>query len=281
MQPISTDFTSWRSHLERHLHHGSQRLMSFHPCTRSTQDVAKQLIADKGVEADGAIIVADEQTHGRGRLGRSWSAPPGACLLLSCVYVCPHDRLGIEMMSPACALAVAEALEQVTPPRSINVGIKWPNDLLVRGAKIAGLLLETVKVDTLSTAVIVGIGINVSLTTEALPLELREGDRPVTSLTMLGCPTERWQVLTAVVQRLDERLDSPRATESLHHPHDEVLTHYRRRCVLLGQTISVRCDGCDYRGEVIDLDPLVGLLLRTEQGNVVHLPAATSTIVRG
>lgn len=321
-----TPFTNWQHHINHTWPDVSQRRIELHSCISSTQNMAKDLITTHGLEADGAIVVADEQTHGRGRLGRTWSAPPGTCVLMSRVSIGPTTALHVESMSLASAVAVAEALELVTQPRPINVGIKWPNDLLVGGSKIAGLLLETMKVDALHSAVIVGVGINVTFSADQLPVALRCENvgrgRPVTSLTMLGYDIDRLHVLTTVLWQLDERLDpqqrkvhdgnthsyqnitsikkltqtnttpsplppprrdfdSPGGRGGSNSPQiDDILQCYRRRNVLLGQFITVRCDDREYRGQVIDMDPLEGLLLRNDHGHVVHLPAATSTIVR-
>ncbi|NJL30821.1 MAG: biotin--[acetyl-CoA-carboxylase] ligase [Phycisphaerales bacterium] len=156
--------------MREQLHAGSTRPIEVHACVTSTQDAARAFIAQHGVKSQGAIFLADEQTHGRGRLGRRWLAPPGKCLLLTYVFILQaHDNKTLEMLSLSAAVCIAEALESVAKPAPLTVGIKWPNDLLVRGAKIAGLLLESVALGADHRAVMLGIGINVAVNADELP----------------------------------------------------------------------------------------------------------------
>lgn len=271
----------WAELLRRQLHQGARRLIEIRACIPSTQDRARELIAQHGTRADGAVIVADEQSQGRGRLGRRWYAPPGTCLLLSRVQMMtssPGDWL--ERMSLGAAVAVAQALEEVTQPHPIRVSLKWPNDLWVNDAKLAGLLLETMKVNDQTTAVILGVGINVALSQQQLQGELALMKRSVTSLALLGHDLPRLTVLYAVLHQLDAM------TSQMQKDHDPAWTQtlldaWRSRCAMLGQRVSVKCDGRIHRGTLIDLDPLHGLMLRTDLGALVHLPASTSTVLCG
>jgi len=119
-----------------------------------------QLLADTSLP-EGAIVVADHQTAGRGRLGRTWEAPPGKALLVSVVLRPPTDR-NIAEISLVAGVAVADALEEAL---GLSVQLKWPNDVMLRRAKVAGCLAEA-----RDGVVVLGIGVNVNQTRDELPL---------------------------------------------------------------------------------------------------------------
>ncbi len=232
--------------------------------TTSTQDVARQL----GPTADGAYVIADHQTGGRGRLGRAWSAPAGTAVLLSRVHTLDArqgkgDAGGgeVDRLTFAASSAVARAADAFLGEG--RAGIKWPNDIVVDGRKLAGILVEI----TNQTAVI-GVGFNVGLTAEQLPAAL--GSK-ATSLAMLHIEADRLRVLGELIAALDEVLtnDDPAA----------LLTDWRSRCVMLHEAARFRSDGREVRGMVIDLDPREGLIVRTTTGPIVHLHAATTTVL--
>jgi BirA family biotin operon repressor/biotin-[acetyl-CoA-carboxylase] ligase len=109
---------------------------------------------------EGALVVADHQTAGRGRLGRSWEAPPGAALLCS-LLLKPPPRRAIPELSLVAGVAVADAIEQAV---GLAAQLKWPNDVMLRRRKVAGCLAEA-----RDGAVVLGIGVNVNQTGEELP----------------------------------------------------------------------------------------------------------------
>jgi BirA family biotin operon repressor/biotin-[acetyl-CoA-carboxylase] ligase len=265
------DYLAWACPLP-----GRQRLAEVYHQVASTQDAARRLIGAHGVAADGALAIADEQTAGRGRLGRRWVAPPGACVLVSRGVVAEAAApLSPDRLAMAAAVAVAAAVEAVTAPSPIPVGIKWPNDLLIDGRKLAGILVEAMTVTHPRhgplRAAIIGVGVNVNLSLDQLlnaPAELRQR---VTSLAMLGRPVDRLLVLAEIVRQLDAWLgecDLPR-----------LLQAWRRRSVTLGRRIVVTHNGDTLAGQVIDVDLAAGLILRTDAGQVVVLPAATTAVV--
>src|SRR5262249_17960936 len=151
---------------------------------------------------EGLVAVADEQTAGRGRLGRSWIAPPGASLLMSLLLRprdLPFDRLHLATAAVAMAGADAVALiAEVTP--SLN----WPNDLFIGDPKIGGFLPEGEGGDD-SLGVVVGMGINCTWPDE-LPAEI--ADIAIAASHAAGRPIHREDVLEALLERLDERLDA-------------------------------------------------------------------------
>jgi BirA family biotin operon repressor/biotin-[acetyl-CoA-carboxylase] ligase len=129
--------------------------VELHASVSSTLDVAHAIAADA---PSGTVIVADEQTSGRGRHGRRWASPPGAGLWLT-VIERPTDARALDVLALRCGLFAAEALDALaTGP----IGVKWPNDLYVRGAKLAGVLIETRWRGTAPDWVAIGFGLNVA-----------------------------------------------------------------------------------------------------------------------
>ena len=158
----------------------------------STQDVLRD--ADL---TEGAVAVTEHQTAGRGRVGRRWEDAPGTALLLS-VLLRPPDTAGAPQLSLVCALAVAECVEATT---GLEARVRWPNDVLVGGRKVAGILLEGHE-----DAVVCGIGVNVSQTEAALP---RDARTPAASLrTLTGREQDRAALLVLLLERLESRYDT-------------------------------------------------------------------------
>jgi BirA family biotin operon repressor/biotin-[acetyl-CoA-carboxylase] ligase len=139
---------------------------------------------------EGAIAVADHQSAGRGRLGRAWEAPPGTALLFSILLKPPAAR-DVRELSLVAGVAVADALEEMI---GLSVQIKWPNDVMLRRRKIAGILAEL-----RDGAVVLGIGINVNQTRDQLP----DGAGSLRSLTGREC--DREQLLGQLLRDLERR----------------------------------------------------------------------------
>ncbi|GAC1317160.1 MAG: biotin--[acetyl-CoA-carboxylase] ligase [Chloroflexota bacterium] len=161
----------------------------------STQDEARRLVRVQAAPS-GTVIVADVQRAGRGRQGRTWSAPRGSSLLMSVVF---RERAATPMpwrWTCTASMALVDAIEAVAP--SARPAIKWPNDVMVQDAKVAGILAET-SWDGSELIAIVGVGANV--TTSQTHLETL--DRRATSLSVAtGVPIDRAALFTAVVERM-------------------------------------------------------------------------------
>ena len=151
-----------------------------------------------GPEApEGAVVAAGEQTEGRGRLGRRWLAPPGTSLLFSIQLRPPVAGERLPELTGVAALACAEAIEGAT---GAAPELKFPNDLLLRGLKVAGVLAEARE-----SRVVLGIGINVNIPQEELPQEV---DVPATSLLVeTGREVDRAELLVELLERLELRYD--------------------------------------------------------------------------
>jgi BirA family biotin operon repressor/biotin-[acetyl-CoA-carboxylase] ligase len=168
------------------------------PVCPSTQ----RLLAEDG--AEGAVVATDEQTEGRGRLGRSWEAPPGSSLLFS-ILLRPRirgDRL--PELSVLAGRAVGEAIEAAT---GLRTEVKLPNDVLVEGRKIAGILAEAME-----GRVVLGIGVNVHQREAELP---PRAVYPATSLALEGAGgTGRAHLLASILESLERAYDGWLATAS-------------------------------------------------------------------
>src|SRR3972149_1730335 len=162
----------------------------------STQIEARRL-ADGGAP-EGTVVRAEHQTRGRGRLGRDWVDEPGSALLISIVLRPAVEVSRLPQLSLVAGIAVAGALEETS---RLPVAVEWPNDLLIRGLKVGGILAEpSIGADRVAV-VILGIGININQTRLAGDLEGR-----ATSLAREGArPFDRECVLTAVLERLEGR----------------------------------------------------------------------------
>lgn len=251
-----------------------ERVVEVYRKTASTQDLVRRMIAARGLAANGAVAIADEQTAGRGRLGRRWLAPAGAAVTFSRAFLAgaSSPAASVDRMMFATSVAVARAVEIVAGAPSLDVRIKWPNDILVNSRKIAGILVET-----LSPAAgkpggaIVGVGINVALTPEDLPADDPALRDRVTSLALCGRLVDRLLVLTETIRQIDRAL----AQENLVPLVDE----WRQRSTSLSQRVTVLHNGKKVDGQVIDLDPYEGLIVRSAAGAILHFPAATTTML--
>ena len=200
--------------------------------------MARELAA-RGAPA-GTVVTAAEQTAGRGRQGRSWAAPPGRALTLS-VVVRHLDPL----LSLRAGLAVADLA-------GAGARVKWPNDVLVEGRKVAGVLVEGRPQERWA---VIGIGVNVAVALEDLPGELR-----ATAGTLGRAPSELPSALADLLGALDARLGQP-ATEAL--------ADLRERDALLGRPVRWR----DGEGTGAGIDDGGALLVRVAGGEVVALQA--------
>jgi BirA family transcriptional regulator, biotin operon repressor / biotin---[acetyl-CoA-carboxylase] ligase len=159
--------------------------------TGSTQ----RMLADD--ETEGAIAVAEEQTEGRGRLGRTWEAPAGTSVLVSILLLPEVEAPRLPELSLVAGGAVAEAIAEVT---GLEPAIKFPNDVLVGGRKVAGILAESSE-----GRVVLGIGVNANQTLEQLPEDVQT--QPTSLSLELGEPVSRVRLLAAILFQLERAYD--------------------------------------------------------------------------
>ena len=168
------------------------RVYRYAEVTRSTQ----QMLGEDSEE--GAVAVTEEQTEGRGRLGRRWEAAAGSSILVSVLLVPPVKPPRLPELSLVAGGAVAQAIAEIT---GIEPAIKFPNDLLIGMRKVAGILAESSE-----GRVVLGIGVNVNQTAQELPAETLT---PPTSLrVVLGEPVDRARLLAAILLHLERDYDA-------------------------------------------------------------------------
>jgi BirA family biotin operon repressor/biotin-[acetyl-CoA-carboxylase] ligase len=209
------------------------------------------------------VVVADHQQAGRGRLDREWVTPHGAALTFTAVVDPSLEDQWWPLVPLVAGCAVA---------RTTGAALKWPNDVLIEGRKVCGILVERVQTRTGPLA-LVGVGINVSQAREELPVET------ATSLLLAGRPTDRTELFREVLTGIRAYLGVLASG-----PHS-LITSYRARCSTLGQTVRVELpDGRSLLGEAVDLDPHGRLMVDTgldagvvavAAGDVVHVRPAT------
>jgi BirA family biotin operon repressor/biotin-[acetyl-CoA-carboxylase] ligase len=217
---------------------------------------------------EGAVLVAEEQTAGRGRMSRPWVSPPGAALTFSVLLrpeaIPPVRRAWLPLVA---GIGTATSIRMLT---GLDAGLKWPNDVLIGGRKVAGILAEAV-----GDAVVIGIGVNVSTTPEELPVG--PGGLPPTSLLAEGVPVGRDLLLIEVLRSLGQWYKTmsqdpePQRTGLLAQYHKLSATVGREVRVELpgGQAVSGLATGIDADGQLlVEAD---GGIYQIAAGDVIHV----------
>jgi BirA family biotin operon repressor/biotin-[acetyl-CoA-carboxylase] ligase len=211
--------------------------------------------------AEGTAVVAETQTGGKGRLGRTWVSPPGN-LYLSIILRPPLPTHKAPLITLMGAVAVALAVRKAT---GIEAGIKWPNDILVKDRKVGGLLTEMSAEPDRLKHVVLGLGLNVNQDHDALPDGIRG---TATSLAETrGNAMDRTLVLRALLEELDTWYESFLRDEIL------VLNAWRRLNVTLGREVAVNGQGSMLRGLAKDIDK-EGRLVVVQADGTAHAVAA-------
>ncbi len=207
---------------------------------------------------DGALVVADHQTAGRGRLGRAWLDAPGHSLLLSLVLRPPVPAADAPSLTFVAAVALAEALARWIPP--CEVTIKWPNDVLVAGRKVAGILLEMRSEGQRVEHVILGIGVNVGSQGEALPPDVRSLATAVETHSGPARP-DRLELLWALLASFEATYDA-----FLADGFPPIQARWDGWANLGGRWLAVFTPGGPVEGRALGLTPRGALLLEDEAG---------------
>jgi BirA family biotin operon repressor/biotin-[acetyl-CoA-carboxylase] ligase len=233
-----------------------------YPSLSSTNDVAKRR-AKEGAK-EGTVIIAEEQTAGRGRIKRRWLSPRGS-IALSIILYPPLAYLPSLIM--VASLAVADSIEEVT---DLKAQLKWPNDVLVNGKKICGILVESdVRGDKVDYAVI-GTGINININ----PADFPRIAPLATSLSHeLGREVSRREVVQSLLAH----------TEKLYlalEDGDTVFRRWRERLVTLGKEVKVSSGDASYQGIAESVSSDGSLLLRQPGGSLLKIVAGDVTLRR-
>lgn len=231
-----------------------QKVIAY-PSLSSTNDIAK-LEAKKGAQ-EGTVVVAEEQTAGRGRLKRAWLSPKGSLALSIILHPTPAQLPSLIMVA---SLAVVHCIEKVSGLKS---QIKWPNDVLVNGKKVCGILIES---DVRGSAVdyaVIGIGLNVNLNTADFP----EIAATATSISQeSGEKISRREMIRCLLVEV----------ENLYlvlGEGDSVFREWRERLVTLGKEVKISSGKASYRGIAESVASDGSLFLRQPDGNLIKIVA--------
>lgn len=197
---------------------------------------------------EGALVVADHQTAGRGRWGRSWFSAPGALLQFSLVLRpdMPLDRLGL--VTTALGVACADVVEVVT---GLPTDLKWPNDVMVRGRKLAGILVESRVTGARLDAAVAGMGINVAWERDDAPEEIADRATSIASEAGAVVPS-RAGLMARILATFESLYDAARDPER----SDAVIDRATARSQILGRRVTIRfSDGRTLEGTATRLLP--------------------------
>jgi len=228
----------------------------------STNEEAKA--RGKAGAAEGLVIVAESQSAGKGRLGRTWSSPPGG-LYLSLLLRPQLTTKELLRMTVYSCVPVAQAIEEVT---DLQVQVKWPNDLELNGRKLGGILVEGVSKLNRLDFVVLGIGINVN----AEPAT-DQAERAVSLRAVLCREVDQEQLLASILQHLDRFYSRLKKGEV-----DEV--GYKRRSSVLGRKVEANLGGKVVRGKALRVLKDGGLVVRSDEGPLVKLSWVSETTLR-
>jgi BirA family biotin operon repressor/biotin-[acetyl-CoA-carboxylase] ligase len=222
-----------------------------------------------GEDIRGAVLIAEHQSAGRGRNGRSWSAPPRSQIALSIGV--GADGVPAEGWGWLPLLTGVALVDAVRDSTGVEAGVKWPNDVLVGTGKLAGILAEVAAPDQV---IVVGLGLNVTLTAEEAP------DPRATSLQMLGATMLDREVLVgAILRELTTRIER---WQTAMGPDPALVEDYRHRSLTLGSRVRAVMPGdSEITGIAIDIDTLGRLSIDTgtevttvSAGDITHLRPA-------
>ncbi len=233
-------------------------------CTSSTQKIASEYAKNKG--NNGLVIFAEEQTAGKGRADNKWHSKYSEGIL--CSIILTDNKLNSEMLSLTCAVAVAEAIGKSANGRA---KIKWPNDIMLNGKKVAGILLE-LKTDGDGNTCIIGVGINCHQKKDSFPVELQS---IATSIDIENqSTTDRISLAKRLLTSMEYWL------EVAARKGEKVIEQWQSLSVQLGHRVRLIYNGREFSGNCIGIDPEKGLILQLDTGGVRMFDASHTSIAK-
>lgn len=243
-----------------------QKLVCFRE-TGSTNEVAFKL-AEEGAE-DGTVVMAEAQLRGKGRLGRRWESPTGVNLYCSVILRPPILPTQAAQLTFLSAVAVARAVAEIT---TLQPFIKWPNDVLINGRKVAGLLNEMSAETEKVNFVVLGIGVNINMERGQFPHDLRH---PASSLLLeAGKAISRPDFVRALLENLDALYET-----YLVRGYESIRAEWLERCDIGGRKVKVSFQEKEVVGVVAGIDDYGALLLRLSDGRIEKVLAGDVTIL--
>ena len=236
--------------------------------TDSTNTRAKELAAQGAPE--GTLVIAEKQTNGRGRRGRSWFSPPGGGIYFSLILrpvISPGETPRITLMT---AVVLAETLISLM---KLKLRIKWPNDILVNGKKLAGILTEiSTEMDEVNY-IIVGLGLNVNTQFEKFPQEIKENATSI--LIENGKQFPRVRLIQHYLKLYEKYYDMFK-----NNDFEPIMKRWRELADIIGKQIRVDVIGNTHFGKVVDVDNDGVLILKDNQGMLQRIFSGDVTLAR-
>lgn len=233
----------------------------------STNDLAWRRVDEGG--PDGLVILAEHQSAGRGRFGRTWQSPRGGSVLCSVVLRDETDRLKGGSVGLIAAVAACDAARTAA---DVPAEIRWPNDLMVHHRKVGGVLVESRPGSRTDRIFVVGIGINCLQHAVHFPPEWRD---QATSLELESRdPIDRSAVCRCLLGELDGWLAMPERSRP-----EAIRAAWLQRAAGIGQPIRLRHAGREHSGVVVDLDPTSALIVQLDRGGRMAFDADRTTVL--
>lgn len=220
----------------------------------STNDVAKKLCKEN---EECILVVADGQTNGRGRQGKNFFSPSGSGLYFSMVFSTESPAFEFTGVTCAVAVACARAIEKLC---SLNVKIKWVNDIYIENKKVCGILVQSVSENGIVKKLIVGVGINIS--TVDFPDEIKD------IAVSLGKKIDRNILAAEIANNISELIfDDP----------EKYIGEYKKKSNVIGKDITYFKDNIPHTAQAVDIDKKGGLVV-LENGNKITLTSGEITV---
>jgi len=237
------------------------RKVIYYDTVASTNDVAKKLAAEGCPE--GTVVVAEEQTEGRGRLGRKWFSPRGKNVMFSVLLNPTVNLVQLPQLTMLAAVAVAGAVCALT---GLKAGIKWPNDLLLNEKKVCGILSEMYAEVNRVNYLVIGVGMNVNVDEEEFPPDI--GTTATSLKIAAGEKINRAGLLQEILRQLERYY-----LDWQQHGFAPVLEEWKKSSINLGRRVRVISSGEVWEGICEDVDSDGALLLRLPGGSVKRFVA--------
>ncbi len=230
----------------------------------STNDIAYSL-AERGLK-EGTIVLAEEQTKGRGRLGRQWASPPGGGIYMSCILrprLIPNE---VSKITLAASVSVCKAIGQIS---GVSAAIRWPNDILINNRKVCGILTEMKAEQDTVNFVIVGIGVNVNTRLRSIPKgasSIREESKKIIS---------RIGLTRAILEELEENY-----LVLKDKGFAPIVEKWKALASMLGSRVKIALHTREFEGQAIDVDVDGSLIVRLDNGFLERVSSGDVIIVR-
>ena len=247
--------TKWVGH---HIHYLKE--------ASSSNEVGKRL-ADQGC-ADGLVVVAEEQTRGKGRLSRGWFSPMGCGVWCSVVFRPPFMP---SEASKCTLLAAVAVIKSINKYKGVNAKIKWPNDVLLEGKKMVGILTEMSAEFGKINYIVIGTGINTNVPKSMIPDELK--DLAISVADVAREPIQRVQILADYLKNMEDLYETV-----LREGFGPVLDEWRKYSDTIGQEVKVIAPDKTYFGTAVDIDKEGLLIVKKEDGTMEKVIAGDVSI---